>query len=1073
MPLAGEMVPLLSVLSSGSSGSVSWVELDGDSEPELVIINAGQASAYTNTGAPEWSTSVQGVAAIAPPIDVDHNGRPEIPYLGLASGIGVFSGLSGDLLWSLPSSEFGPIGRVLVHDFNGDGSPELVAVETDCGGGHRNRGRGIGLSLQDPSNPVELFRLAEGLRDYHCSYGTYLADVDGDGRVELVAAGSKFIYVYSTVDGQLLEASSDLGWIPYGNARLFPVQADSDPAEEILLATNNSQSASINSRKLQLIDRLPSGQLGVLWEESVANVSADQHAWPSQPVFDFDGDGQLEVLHAFYDHQSSSWTSYLRALATGGVLWSTPGKAVATWTLDGTPVAIVSRNDALEVLEAGLNGEPLVKAVWPGDELATCPAGYGHDGVATQRLAHDENADVLLLLDTVDEQGFVLSERTLLAINSAGNVLATRNSEGGNHAFHCGDAGLLVAEVSVDGRLAVLDALLSPQPMTHQVVLPDSSGAEFLATAAGEGYLGRGRTLYSLRDANLAHPVSPKRLAHSLLGLADTNSDGEPEWIVMDGQYQANIADLAAIDLAGDHLRWSIDGLVASSALRERVYYRTQLAEDLNADGVSDILTLIQDYPNDVLELWPRSGADGSALWAAPYVLGKPASGAGAPLGVDSSIGPRVFSFPAGSSFRVHDPLSGELLVNASLSTQMPLAVTSVDSPLIIEGARLGARWRAYGFDGQVVWEQQSLAAANTGRWFGTGAAAVMGEAGAWFLVEGRYIQADFDHNLAVLDGNSGALLHVLNLHEGSVHPPTSWTASTSLRAGVGFDAQPGQPPLYLAPASDGWLYVLDLSADPADPTYPDNVLIDALHVGSNLGDLSASDFDGDGLAEVIVPTMDGEAVVLSIPKLDTVLAVLDTNCSTFADVEQVERSDVFCAAWSFSGQTPDGFVATLLDQETGARIGERVAASGTSARFEGLRLVVGRRYQVEVQAYSGAGRSAKSSRVFVSDGAELVDPMQPPEILLEAQPESFVPVEESSRIVFTLSDPSPLASYALLITDPNGSVVFSESQLLNTGLFERALDWAGDDGAGGPLPLGVYTVTVRADDFSGLWSSE
>jgi hypothetical protein len=234
------------------------------------------------------------------------------------------------------------------------------------------------------------------------------------------------------------------------------------------------------------------------------------------------------------------------------------------------------------------------------------------------------------------------------------------------------------------------------------------------------------------------------------------------------------------------------------------------------------------------------------------------------------------------------------------------------------------------------------------------------------------------------------------------------------------------------------------------------------------VGELSAADIDGDGAVELFVPQLDGETRVLEQPSLQTVLSVADTNCFAPGDVDQVERSDVFCAAWQFTGTPPEGYVVTLLDEATGARMAERVATTETEVVFENLRLSIGRRYAVEVQAYVGAGAMAAASPRFQSDGAELVDPMRPPEILLQVTPMAFVPGFERAQIIAQLDDASPLESYLLRIFDKRG-VYLEQAELLNTARYRLETSWDGRDADGVPLPPGEYVLSLLVRDFSGL----
>ena len=335
-------------------------------------------------------------------------------------------------------------------------------------------------------------------------------------------------------------------------------------------------------------------------------------------------------------------------------------------------------------------------------------------------------------------------------------------------------------------------------------------------------------------------------------------------------------------------------------------------------------------------------------------------------------------------------------------------------------------------------------------------------------MAEGRLTRIDHLHNLVVLDVEDGSILHRVKLEEGAVHPMDGSPARVSLSAGVGLDAGLGRGPSFIFGGDDGWLYILDPSADPEGAGYPESLLVASLSMGTPLGELSALDVDDDGFAEILVTGKEGEAILLDAPGLDTEIEVVDTNCADPVDVDEVERSDLFCASWTFSGETPDGFVATLFDNETGAQVAPPVESVASAVRFEGLRLTLGARYEVHVQAYSGLGKEARSSLVYSSDGALVVDPLQAPELTLVLAPEQVV-AGELLTIDFVLDDPSPLASYRLRILDPAQEEVYVEEALLNTAHFEDQVAWVALDSAGDPVPLGAYRVELSAEDFSGL----
>ena len=87
---------------------------------------------------------------------------------------------------------------------------------------------------------VERFRLEEDSRDYDCYFGVSFANIQGDAVPEIVAVGSRYVYIYSGEDGALLQQSEDLGWVPYGRATPELIDVNGDGLDELLLLTNNN-----------------------------------------------------------------------------------------------------------------------------------------------------------------------------------------------------------------------------------------------------------------------------------------------------------------------------------------------------------------------------------------------------------------------------------------------------------------------------------------------------------------------------------------------------------------------------------------------------------------------------------------------------------------------------------------------------------------------------------------------------------------------------------------------------------------------------------------------------------------
>ena len=1064
-----QLEPLWSLSVSGKPSGALWGEIDGDSSSELVVAFGGGSNAWQADGAREWSSLLAQLSTPKEIADLDGDGRAELFFTNAVSGASVLAGVDGSILWQSPS-DISLVGSVLLQDLDGDEYPEFLVSEADCGANGHNIGR-TAIYSYTGGQVIERFRLEENTRDYNCSKGLAFVQLDGSDSPEIVAAGHRYLYVYSGSNGDLLEVSQDLGPIPYGAAKLFPVDVDGGGTEEILVLTDNSYTESNNSRRAMLIGRNPEGNLARIWEVSVADLTNDRHQWPKEPLIDLDGDGQLELVHSFFEHSSGQWQSFVRELEEGRVVASAPGKIVAT--LADSSQILISDSPWEETESYHLDGDALLlDDVMVGDSALSCSTPQVQaSGWPLEVQAQDKTQQSIWLLDKLDDAGQPKAEWTVMR-NAGGQVEALFSySPSDNLTLGCdGDGALHAALFRSAGTLEFFDE--AGQVLNDETItIPGRGGSFIIASSVQALALASGNSSYDASSAQLGIPVSPSRNELSIVAALDIEGDGWPEWLGIDSGGLAGLPDIAVWSAGSPWKRWVANGYVTSAVEQAIGWYHPWPSEDLNGDGVLDFLAQTGQPSQDRLALMAISGATGFPLWSEPFIHTYASSGAGFPVGYQGSSGPRVATQPAGQIHVLDGEEGGELNFNPEQVYRLGYTrLPDTNEIRLLSSAPLTAIWRAFDEDGNLIWKNQEIFDENPARNWGTGIVVAHDQANLrTYLAEGRTARLDHQHNLVILDVEDGAILHRVKIEEGQISLIDGSAATVSINPGVGLDAGSGQPPTFIFGGDDGWLYILDPTADPGDSNYPQNMLRAAYDFGGPLGSLLAADIDDDGFAEILVPGSDGEAIMLDTPELNTEIEVIDTNCTDLIDIDEAERTDLFCASWVATGDVPQGYVARLIHTESGTQVAGPLVVDGTQAAFEGLRMQLGQTYHVNVQAYSGQGKDAQSSMVYSSDGALIVDPLQAPELSLDVAPLVLVSGVDSCDIYFTLSDPSPLASYSLTLYGPDDEVVFVDEELLNTAYFEQTRPWLSVDEEGDPAPLGTYRVELVAEDFSGL----
>ncbi len=311
-----------STAASADSHAVVLLSLDAGSTPDLLVVNDGQDTAWTNDGSgfftdetatrlPARLDAGRGLAlgglystgsAWALEQDLTGDGEPDAIvacedgqnrlYVGSASG--VFSDGTHATATGLPRPAHSR--AVALGDVDGDGFPDAIVARD----GVQNRlfiNRGTGLFDDETASGLPA--------DTDPSRGVVLLDVDGDGDLDVVFANHNAPQQCLVNDGDGRFTAPGATILP---ADTFPATScvasdlDGDGAKDLVF------SATGERNRIYLMN-------GGTFQDSPSGLPADTDDTRAVTAFDADGDGAPDLFFANHGEQNTLFVNRLQASA--------------------------------------------------------------------------------------------------------------------------------------------------------------------------------------------------------------------------------------------------------------------------------------------------------------------------------------------------------------------------------------------------------------------------------------------------------------------------------------------------------------------------------------------------------------------------------------------------------------------------------------------------------------------------------------------------------------------------------------------------------------------------------------
>lgn len=1080
------------------AGRLLAADLDLDGLPETVFARGGRALSFDPSGDLDAASDDLGVDRPLGVADLDGDGRPDLVLVTGAPGLAALDGSDGRVRWTAATTG-APPGTVLPIDLDADGAFEIYVADDGCATG-------------DPAAGGRIYGFAGGVgalratlrTETHgvwCGRNHVTADLDGDGRPEVVAPDDDRVWAYDPRGGFSTHASPSLGSFPQGLVDVAAADLDGDGDDELVLASDNPWRWIDTSRRLLVLEA-EGGTLVRRWEQRVP-ADAGRHRYLDAPAADVLPDVPgLEVVTSMADGSAAGWAvRVFRGLGVDGSperLVELAGRiALGTADLDGDGAAEIVARPApdyepgegpqpVEVWRARRDGgserlweaPPAVVPSLPDAARARFAAPDGWGAPAGPVVLRGPEGDPALLVAR-DADGDGLPDTLALLDGPTGRDLAVWPPAGGAPhlpsltAFaRASGGGAALAVAFDDGRVALLDAALTllddldgdgrpdveaadalPAP---PIVARTALGAATLAVEAGGHPAAFPGPLPATAEEPLAPPV---RAAGRLAGderapLSAARGDG-PAGVVPVGF--ADDGGRAALALFGD--------LAGPPVLVPLGRSGTPLGDPLPIGDIDpaypgrDVVVTrhldVQAYGSRSFLSACSTGA-GSPLW-----VGVEAEGDGDDLlsaaDLDGDATPEILAVrggfmqvvsAGGTEIARRDAAGGGTILAADIDRdgrpELFRTASSLAGPERLD-RNLDRLWIA----DEGISHRGRLAAICDGP-SGTRIAAV----------------AERSATLSAWDAADGTLRWRTALAGGAAWPDEAAARAAGVRPGVLSSPAAvarldgGDDGAFLVGSSDHRLYAVRAS---------DGSLAWSVALHAPAGDPIVADVAGDGTSRVLVPTADGRVHGIAAADDDGPAEVRDGDGESDpeTDLDRLADAHVVAASWTpVAGAT--GYRAAIT---TADDVVVRDWFATTEPRFvlRDLSLRRGTRYRTVVRAALGPGSVSTESS---SDGFVVVDE-DAPWVELTATPGRIRPdrdgVDDETALRLEATDRVGLRRWRVEVLGPDGGVL-RELARAETGVARlvASLAWDGRGPDGRVVPGGSWRVAAEVEDGAG-----
>jgi outer membrane protein assembly factor BamB len=970
----------------GALGNTQYVahDVDGDGAREILFLMGGRLVAKTPGDLVVWETPALDLVSIAALGDLNGDGAPEVVCPARAGRLYVIEPRNGTVRWTLPSGVVGNVGAVRLATFDDAPGLDLYVADNACGstGSLGDVGRAYSFARGFDA-PTVLFDLESSRRDYVCGVNDTVVDIDGDGRLEVIAQGLRHFYVYSAVDGHLMSTSEDVGSIPFGLAQVVLAQADDDPPPELVCFTENTYAPPINSRRVFLMDwDAKRGTLVRRWEHSVADPLNDRHGYHLSGVADLGGDGSIEVVTSFYDGATRSWTTRVYDVRNGAELASLnrgPFRGLVDLDGDGTGEILVGDTTAFGAyrftgtslvrlfLQPGFS--PVYAREWRADDPATPrdrPLAIDLDGDGrSELLAIRENPEGTTSLVGLSAMADPPVEVARLDVEHSVTLLAVQLFENVTRRR------LQPAIVRSDGYLWILDERLRPTNAELAGEIsergmriggyysgPSSLGPVPIATdldgRSGDEILVRdSRGVLLQLDAQHATLIEAPRVMREvpraeLPVTVDLTGDGRPEVIT---GLRAQPDAIVALREDGTELWRTTVGTMVHRLWGDLI------AGDVSGDGTPDVVFHLYSSSGGTVAINVLDGRTGSRLWGADYETVVAGSGLGLPALFDPDGDARLDLLVAPqNTFTWLSAVDGRQLASVDAGYPGYGVFHDLDADgtmeIMVAGAVYGVG--AYELDLSPVWQVSDTLHTRV---YGAVADCPDGP---------RFVQGHFNSpRVSVWNARTGAVVGDLALLEGRAwEPPSSAPDRPGVVGNVTIapDLSGDGRPIALVPSTDGHLYALDPCT---------LVLRWALDFRYPVGEAILADPDGDGFDEIVVTVADGFLYGIDREVLPAPAYVYENDGTRIVtrpedDVDELVTSGRLHANWAaVPGATAYEYAVITPGGAFVTRPNFVNVGLSTAVTTDELPLRVGQRYLFAVRAIGTEGSSSEA----LSDG--------------------------------------------------------------------------------------------------------